>query len=353
MTNRTFFLALSLIFVIGVAVAFSGPSLSQWRLVGQYVAVIALTGAFGGFVHGLLARSRVKYNVVLPHRGQQPEERDIGIWGDVFIGAAAGTALFWVLDTLFGITVKAAENDAQVTLKMVGLGVLSGYLGMVVLENLSVMFNKKLTTAQIEADKTVEEAQQLQARIKAASRARQLTPLGDAYRRWFMWDAAINLYDEAIRIEPANAENYLQKSFVYADQGEAALKELKKEGVESEKGRAAQETVNRMYDNAILWAEKAVEADKTSARAYYDRACYKHVRKAVDDKVVFADLATAFSKADGDVMRKMAKADPDFKDLLTNPSFQELLDKEVGAPPSAGAAATVPSDIKAPELAHA
>ncbi len=353
MTNRTFLLALSLVFVIGVAFALSGPSASTWWVVTQFVAVIALTGAFGGFVHGLLARSRVKYNVVLPQRGLPSEERDIGIWGDVFIGAAAGTTMFWVLDTLFGLTVAEASRNAQVTLKIVGLGVLSGYLGMVVLENLSVMFTKKLTTAQIDLDKTRDEAEQLQARIRAASRARQLTPLGDAYRRWGMWDEAINLYEEASKIEPANGENYLLKSFVYADQAELALKEVEKEGAATEKGKAAQERANRMYDNAISLAQRAVEADKTSARAYYDLACYKHMRKAVDDKVVFADLATAFSKADGDIVRKMAKADPDFKDLVANPKFQELLDKEVAAPSTDGAAATVRADSKTSEVAHA
>jgi hypothetical protein len=355
MTSRTFVLALTLIFVIGVALAFSGPGAGTWWLVTQFAAVIAVSGAFGGIVHGLLARTRVKYKIALPrrelpseegnmgHRELPPEERDIGIWGDVLIGAAAGMALFLVIDSLFGLKVREALTDPQMLLKIVALGVLSGYLGMPVLENLSVMFSKRLTNAQIDLDKTVEEAQQLQARIKAASRARQLTPLGDGYRRWEMWDEALNVYDEAIRIEPNSAENYLQKSFVYADQAEAALKELKAAGADTEKAKAAQEKANRMYDNAILLAEKAVDVDKVSARAFYDRACYKHKRRVVPDKEVFDDLATAFGL--DDIMRKLAKADPDFSDLLSSPDFKKLVDKDV-VPPHTGMAPTLRDDTK-------
>ena len=68
------------------------------------------------------------------------------------------------------------------------------------------------------------------------------------------------------------------------------------------------------------------QLDKASARAYYDRACYKHLRGGASKPEVLHDLETAIKY--NDMMRKMAKLDPDLKDLHHDPHFKKLVNTE-------------------------
>ena len=127
-----------------------------------------------------------------------------------------------------------------------------------------------------------------------------------------MLDRALELYDEAINTDPKNPNHYIKKSFVYAEKA------------------ARQKDKQSLYDTAIALTNTAIKLDKSSARAYYDRACYKHLRGGINKAEALHDLETAIKY--NDMMRKMAKLDPDLKDLHHDAYFTKLVNTEsVGA----------------------
>jgi len=76
------------------------------------------------------------------------------------------------------------------------------------------------------------------------------------------------------------------------------------------------------YESAVQMTEKALSIDKSSARAYYDRACYKS-RLGKDKQEVLGDLKEAIDR--NDMLRRMAEFDPDFESLQSDKHFKNLL----------------------------
>jgi tetratricopeptide (TPR) repeat protein len=257
----------------------------------ECILIITITAAFGGFVHGMLQEPKIKYSIVNPFSGVI----EFGFFGDILVGVAAGISIFFIMDSLFGLNPEALTKNDQALLRLVALGVICGYMGSSVLNNLVLVISKRLVKAREELEAEQEELQRLRDRVKSASRARHLISLAAAYRRWKRFDDALNACAEAIDLDRTIADYYLEKSFVYAEQDD--------------------------YKNALEMADKAIEIDKTSARAYYDRACYKH--KMTRKEEAFRDLKESI-RLDG-LMRKMAIYDPDFDDLREDEGFKKLV----------------------------
>ncbi len=160
-------------------------------------------------------------------------------------------------------------------------------------------------------------------RDEAASNAADHISLADAYWRWGrdknkpeLFDRAIEQFKAAIECEPENPNHYIKMSFVYAD-------------------KAAREKDKAHYDKAIALTNEAIEHDKSSAtkkataRAYYDRACYKQMSGLAASDVL-SDLERAIKA--NPVMRDMARLDPDLDGLRQEAQYKKLVDTEtVGA----------------------
>ncbi len=271
--------------------------------ISEYLLVIAATAGFGGFVHGLMRRRSIDYKIVWPFHGSS----QLGFLGDILVGIAAGTSIFFVMESAFGLRAEDLTKVSQAYLKFIALGVVSGYMGATLLDRLVLVFASQLVKYEQKLAGEEDELKKAQDRIKASSEAWQLIELADGYRRWGKYDEALDLYDQAIKIEPNNPHHYIQKSFVYANRAEKTKDKF-------------------LYEMAINLTNQTLQVDEKNARAYYDRACYKHSMGQPKEKVL-PDLETAFKL--NDYTRKMAKHDPDLKDFEQDEDFKKLVQTEI------------------------
>lgn len=314
--------ALLLSLVVQLASAFMNP-------VYQHLLAILLAGGYGGFVQGILRRPPATYTIVWPF---SKIETQFGILGDVFVGIAASTAILFVLESFLEVNQVNFTNEPTY-FKFIALGVICGYLGTTLLDQFRPIISRRLAAAEREATereaedlKAKADLQTLKAQMEGASRAAELQKLADAYLRWSkdnreLWDAAVELCENAIAIDPNNPNNYVHKSLIITER-------------ENKDGA--------LYDAAIGLVDKALNIDPSSARAYYDRACYKHQKNRLlhiqQEDEVFQDLRTAIEK--NDFLRRMAVYDPDLRDLRDKPEFEKLVGVVIGS-----ASVAVPAPI--------
>ncbi|CAG0980424.1 hypothetical protein PHYC_01737 [Phycisphaerales bacterium] len=107
------------------------------------LAVLLLSGAFGGFIHGIMSPSD---NIIklFSKTGTSPSVA-LGIWGDVFTGAAASLALMFLGKALFDFRLDDLLNDKpqlEVILRIVAVGVIAGVSGGALLNNLAAKLGK-------------------------------------------------------------------------------------------------------------------------------------------------------------------------------------------------------------------
>lgn len=282
---------------------------SGWHPADEWLVIVIISAAFGGFVHGISRPAPGRYTLVWPFSGKATE---FGVLGDIFVGITAGVAIFFVMDSFFGL--KTDKVDPEKILKVAGLGVICGYLGVTLLNQLSLIVFKRIIKDEKEIEQERTQLEMLKKRIQATSKAVDLMSLADAYWRWgqaqkdnTLLDRSLELFDEAIAADPTNPDHYIKKSFVYAEKAATA------------------EDKSLLYDSAIALTNMALKVDESCARAYYDRACYKQLKGGATADVL-RDLETAIKH--NDVMRKLAKLDPDFKQLREAASFKKLVDSE-------------------------
>lgn len=271
----------------------------------EYILTItALFGGLGGFVHGMTRQTPVHYTIVWPFAAVDTpaRRREFGFLGDFFIGVAAAIALFFVMDSLFGLS-AAKVNEPQIYLKFIALGVIGGYAGTLVLDTLSITISKRLTDQQAELDqkkaKAEQELAEFKKRLDTSIRARKLQALADAYRRWKKWEPALRTCEELISVEPSNPENYVIKSMVYADRKEA-----------------------HDYEEAIKLVNEAIKKDDKCDRAYYDLACYIQLNNG-SKRDVLENLGKAIDLEP--MNRQWAPLDPDFAALQNDAGFKKLM----------------------------
>lgn len=266
----------------------------------QDIVVIVAAGGFGGFVNGLLRQPSAHYTLMLPWPFSIGKE--FGFFGDIAVGAAAGTSIFFVMESLFGLYANDLTKPQQF-LKFIGLGVICGYMGSSLLDGLSMLISKRLAKLERDLEKEQLELEKLRKREEANTQAQQKLWLAAAYKKWGRLDEALEIYKEAVDAEPDDPYNYVEVSLAYAEKAE-------KTGDKS------------LYNDANIWIEKALLKDKQYARALYDRACYKHqLHRPIEE--VLQDLRSAIKL--NDIIKTIARLDPDFNDLHTDEKFKGLV----------------------------
>ncbi len=239
---------------------------------------IAFSGAFGGLVFGIFTTNT--YKVKLPFSGKLLE---LGFIGDILTGTAASIAIFFIAAPLFNLKIGSAEKDCCI--KVIALGILSGFTGMKLLSIMSSKLMEKLYVM----DRRLDEAEK-------QDETRELLRQADFYLIHNP-DQANIIYDEILKEDPQNESGLI---------GKAKVLRRKKD-----------------FEKAIKVLTEIVTTNPKAARAYYNRACYKNSSSqySVDD--VLSDLEKAISLCD--FYRPFALKDDDFENLKGDKKFNKLL----------------------------
>lgn len=242
-------------------------------------STIVISGGFGGFVFGLHTGNA--YKLRLPITGKTIE---LGFVGDILVGIAASVTIFFVAGALFGLQVKENFTN-ECFIKMVALGVVSGFAGIRVLTGMSSKLMERISEIDERIDQ-VEKVDRIAELIRQADFLLSNNP-----------DRAKIIYDKALLIDSKSepAKIGLAKS----------LRRL-----------------NRIKD-AISILSEVIELNPNAERAYYNRACYKHLSQEYNKEDILRDLQKAVSLFD--FYREYALDDVDFKDLREDPDFKRIL----------------------------
>lgn len=280
----------------------------QWQVLGM----VMLFGALGGFVDGLT--TDIPYKVSWGGR-----HFDIGSAGDALVGMTSAVAIFTVATALFpDLEIERFDSSPTAFIRIVALGVLSGYAGIRLLNPLT----RKLAE-QIATEKAADAVKDVQVRntelainVKDAERKviefdlrrTELLAQGQHEAAAKLLDEARTRYDAALAVERHDTEALLGLARVARRQAELAQL--------------------RQRDPAPHWAEalRALDAitmrDRSAARAFYNKACYKAL-KGDSAAVALADLQQALELAPA--LKPRARSDPDFGVLAALPDFLRLV----------------------------
>jgi len=195
---------------------------------------------------------------------------------------AAAIAIFFVAGPLFNMKLENLSADSSMV-KVISLGVISGFAGIRLLKAMSENLMKKV--------------QRLDYKIKKIEKSEELDEL--ITQANFLLDKNIKrakaIYERVLQIDPDNRAAMVGKARV-----------LNREGKVEEAIQLLSEVINK-YPKA--------------ERAYYLRACYKNELKKYSKKEVLADLAKAIEISE--IYKEYARNDEDFDNL--NKEFKELV----------------------------
>jgi hypothetical protein len=277
----------------------------------QVLLWIAAAGAFGGFVDGLLSEKIYSLRF-------GKEMKNLGSVGDCLVGATAGIAIFSVAGSLLNVDFTAMSGPGEFV-RVIALGVLSGFAGIRLLQPMTEGFVKKLASeeAQKKFKSLVTESVEASMDINLANgcitkyEATEKVPeVKDEERQKMLTDAE-KAVARVLQREPTNLEALRTKGKVLKRQAE--LKKDSKDKIP-------------LYSEAITITDRMIEINPQSDIGYYNRACYKALlwnlerNRSVPD--VLDDLGEAIKLSE--LNRERAKTDPDFDSIKTEELFLEL-----------------------------
>lgn len=276
--------------------------------------LVAGTGAFGGFVDGLIIGRTYRLRI-------GSRSIDLGFVGDMLLGATSSVAIFSVAGALLNIKFSSLADPAEF-LRVVAWGVLSGFAGLRLLQPLS-----ERMVRQIARDTVVDAVSGLNSESMEASME---VKRGEADLANF--DLLVTQFNW---LEDKDDKKKAQLNALLTDAGirfDLALKsspglEDALQGKARTAKRRAQMSIDEQAKNALLKEaieieSKLISSNPKASRAYYNRACYQVLLGAPESSAL-SDLQTAF---DGNALLKtVAREDKDLKMLQKNPQFQHLL----------------------------
>ncbi|MCM8594667.1 lipopolysaccharide assembly protein LapB [Accumulibacter sp.] len=302
--------------------------------VGNYspwsaLIVIALSGFFGGFVDGM--RASRTYNIRFGSWS-----KDWGSVGDGLVGMAAAVAIFAFAESIFGGVTQSNSVTAWFLIKIAAWGVLSGYAGTKLLDDLSSKAVQRMiqqeTSKEVarqvsvdqDARQTIREAEQLRTQYLAKA-ATLADGKSDA--------SAVDLLNRAI----VKLKAVLQKDPSNRDAKNGLANALADRGEYYTTFDASPPKARDDFDEAIKLADAMISLDPSFSKAYYNRACYKAVAGRPAEEVV-ADLQEAIRRDEH--WREYALSDKDLRSIHKNPFWSaEVASKsKAAAQPSSAAA---------------
>jgi len=289
------------------------------------IGIIALFGASGGVIVGITRSS--SYRVRMPFFGEGLIE--IGIFGDVFIGAVTSIAAFYVIGSLLGLGDKEYETPAE-WIKLISLSIIAGFAGLGLISNLSDQLVTKLTNVQslvenvesgvVAFRQANEAATQVREGIEKMNKGNALrkSATDDEGLRNSEWSLrqALPRFSRALQVDPGNLKARVERAKVYSGLARTYTK------------MDAPNLVRpiEFFMKAIEVLDEVVEEDPRHARAYYNRACY---RALLDDETAalaaLEDLELAIEQ--DPIYLQLQGRDSDFDSLRNREDFKRLIER--------------------------
>ena len=242
--------------------------------------LLLVAGATGGFLYGLVHHEHHVFRS--PFRGTEIE---VGVLGDMFAGCCGSIGIFLVAGNLLVLSWEKVPDDTGETLKVLALGVVTGFAGLALTRGLS--------------SSIVSKVEQATGDIEALKRGGKL---GEFYDKGIL-DYADERYDDALEsfnkirdIEPHNVDVLLVSA--------KALKRLGK------------------HDEAADLAARAVGVDPKNHRARYNLACYRCLASHELDQVLGDLKASTELNA---MYIDIAKHDSDLDRIKDTPEFKAIV----------------------------
>lgn len=275
---------------------------------------ITLAGALGGFAHALVAEEP---HAIWPFQGANTSKVNQAL-ADTVLGVAAAWAVFLISD-LFGLDSDAIDLKKDLV-KLMALGVVSGYAGVRLLNPMSARIGRRIEEAekhlqerikQLEKEQhhATEQMSEVNKNIKAGgevNRYRQLLAEASAYERVEAFGPALEKIDEVL-VTRADDEDALLKKAKY----------LKRNAQREKDGN-----LTGALKEAINITSSILDRNPQSSRAFYNRACYKCLLKHELDEVI-KDLRKAIEL--DSIFKISAGHDADFTDIRNKAAFKKLI----------------------------
>lgn len=304
--------ALTLVVPSEAAAAAASTCPGQHATLATLVAVVMGFGALGGFVDGLTAD--------IPYRVRfQARSIDIGSLGDALAGATAAIAIFTVGSALFPeVELECFNADISHSIRIVAISVLSGYAGVRLLNPLT----RKLVE-QISFDKARQVGETIKVRdeeliisVKDGDRrlsrfdAEKQTHLaaGNTARLTALLADARRSYEVALKLDPLDTEALMGLAKVARRRAEIPLGDAE-----------------AAWTEAIHYLDKVTQKNPRAARALYNKACYKLLRRSTPESQADAlkDLEAAIRLVPG--LKSPAATDPDLASVQESPAFKAIV----------------------------
>lgn len=275
------------------------------------LAWIAASGGFGGFVDGLM--SSRSYTLRWNHK-----TKDIGSFGDILVGSAASLAIFTVATSIFTLEMDKL-NEREMFVRLVAWGVLSGFVGIKLLQGLSKKLVEDIATKAAEdaVERAVTRDVEVEMNLKSGEAA--LTKYDMAKENGWLQTReadAIRFLDTALLKFDAVLEK--QKTNEQALRGKA---KAHRRFAELAKTNGNDSSEQNHWSEAMALLNKIVEKDRGASVAYYNLACYKQLSGA-NRKEVILNLRKAIEISPA--LKNNANLDPDLEAVKDSQEFKQL-----------------------------
>lgn len=297
------------------------------------LGLIGLAGGFGGLVGALLKTHAVnafsdtsrgatdtdseRDNIylrqfVLPCPLNPSKPKRLGFFGDFIVGAAAGLSLYVGLEGLLGVDLGEIKSPQDI-LRVVALGIISGYMGGQIMDEIALAVGKRLTTQQAklrnQQEKHLIALRKMQEKAQAREQVSRLVRFAGHFGRRGQFAKARRLYEEALARDPDNLNTKIELVGIRQDQAE----------------RESGEERETLLNNIIKELSDIIKDNPKSGRAHYNRACATALRHGLEARdAVLNDLKLAI-ECDPFYL-DLARTDKDFKVLKDDPEFDRILD---------------------------
>lgn len=238
------------------------------------LAAVAVSGAAGGFVLGM------KYQRRNPLRIPWVGIVELGVLGDIIAGSISGLAVMFVASTLLGLSFDQPTGTDRY-IRMIALGILSGFAGMKLIEDLSASVTERVS--KLEQD--VEKGRAVQGLLED----------GKFFREKRDFESAIECYQAALRFDPESVPAAIALAVTKTDLPGCDLNE------------------------SIRLLDEIIAKHPTAAKAYYNRACFGALQNPEDKKQWLSDLQKAIGLENR--YSKLARNDDDFAAFSQDTEF--------------------------------